>query len=145
MEPFPEQDRQSYPEIFALPVGVYEVALPKPLGIVFEEIDVGRGLYVKDLVEGGNARDDGTVRPGDVLVGMTAVKVVGAKYERRMIPARRFDFDTMAGAVASNESRWGCADVLLLLERPGEADPAVVDAFLQFFEPPFDNPWKQQQ
>jgi hypothetical protein len=32
-----------------------------------------------------------------------------------------------------------------MFERPGEADPATTDAFLEFFEPPFDNPWKQQQ
>jgi hypothetical protein len=124
---------------------VREVALRRPLGIVFEEIDAGRGLYVREVVEGGNAQRDGAARVGDVLVGMTAVKVVGAKHERRMIPARKFDFDTMAGAVSSNDPRWGCGDVVMLLERPGEADPAVVDAFLRFFEPPFDNPWKQQQ
>jgi hypothetical protein len=145
MKPFPEQDRQSYPEIFELPQGVYEVTLARPLGIVFEEIDVGRGLYVQDLVEDGNAKLSGQVQVADVLVGMTATKIVGAKYERRMIPARKFDFDTMAGAVASNDFRWGCDNVILMLERPGEADSAEVDTFLRFFEPPFDNPWKQQQ
>jgi hypothetical protein len=76
---------------------------------------------------------------------MTAVKVVGAKHERRMIPARAFDFDTMAGAVGSNDPRWGCSDVIMFLERPAESDSTVVDAFVQFFEPPFDSPWKQQQ
>jgi hypothetical protein len=78
-------------------------------------------------------------------VGMTATKIVGAKYERRMIPACKFDFDTMAGAVASNDFRWGCDNVILMLERPSEADSAEVDTFMRFFEPPFDNPWKQQQ
>jgi len=100
---------------------------------------------VHDLVPGGNADRDGNVRPGDVLVGITAVKIVGAKYERRLIPARNFDFDTMVGAVESNDFKWGCNDVVLMFERPGEADPAKIDAFMEFFEPPFDNPWKQRQ
>jgi hypothetical protein len=145
MKPFPAQDRQAFPEIFSLPAGLYEVQLNKPLGIIFEEIEVGKGLFVQDLVEGGNAAQSGKIQVGDKMVGITAVKVVGAKFERRMIPARNFDFDTMVGAVGSNDSRWGCNDVVIFLERPGEADSAAVDEFLRFFEPPFDNPWKQRQ
>ena len=34
MSPFPAEDRETYPEMFALPKGV---SLPKPLGIAFEE------------------------------------------------------------------------------------------------------------
>lgn len=145
MSVFPEEDRAANPEIFNLPAGVYEVTLPKPLGIVFEEIEAGRGLYVQDLVEDGYAALSGQIKPGDVLVGMTAVKIVGAKYERRMIPARKFDFDTMVGAVTSNDPKWGCNEVVLMFERPGECDSAKVADFMDFFEPPFDNPWKQQQ
>ena len=37
MSPFPAEDRETYPEMFALPKGVREVSLPKPLGIAFEE------------------------------------------------------------------------------------------------------------
>jgi PDZ domain len=145
MSVFPEQDRKAYPEVFEYPKGVYEVKLNKPLGIVFEEIETGKGIYVQDLVEGGNAAKDGSVQIGDVLVGITAVKVVGAKYERRLIPARKFDFDTTVGAISSNDPRFGCDDVILAFERPNQADSAEVDRFMQFFEPPFDNPWKQQQ
>jgi hypothetical protein len=147
MSVFPEQDRAAFPEVFNLPPGTYEVKLTKPLGIVFEEIDdMGRGgLYVKELVAGGNADRSGTIQPGDVLIGITAIKIVGAKYERRLIPSRKFDFDTMVGAIESNSNRYGCDDVILVLERPGVADAAQVDAFMQFFEPPFDNPWKQRQ
>lgn len=138
MSVFPPQDRAAYPDVFTLPPGLYEVVLSKPLGIVFEEIDAGRGLYVQDLVQDGNAALSGKVQVGDVLVGMTAVKIVGAKYERRMIPARRFDFDTMLGAVTSNDPKWGCNNVVFMLERPGEADSTKVDDFMDFFEPPFD-------
>lgn len=145
MSVFPDQDRKAYPEVFQYPQGVYEVKLNKPLGIVFEEIATGKGVYVQDLVPGGNAAMDGSVQPGDVLVGITAVKVVGAKYERRLIPARKFDFDTVVGAISSNIPRFGCDDVILAFERPLEADSAEVDKFMEFFEPPFDNPWKQQQ
>ena len=145
MKPFPEEDRSEYPDVFNLPKGVYEVNLRRPLGIVFEEIELGKGLYVKELVEDGYAALEGSVQVNDVLVGITAVKIVGAKYERRMIPTRNFDFDTMVGAVSSNEPKWGCNGVVLLFERPGEANSEEVDAFMNFFEPPFDNPWKQQQ
>ncbi|CAB9510480.1 expressed unknown protein [Seminavis robusta] len=145
MSPFPEEDQAAFPEIFSLPKGVYEVDLDRPLGIVFEEIEVGKGLYVQELVEGGNAERNGNVKVGDNLVGITAVKIVGAKYERRMIPCRGFDFDTMVGAVSSNDPKWGCDGVVILLERPDEADRAKVDDFLAFFEPPFDTAWKQQQ
>jgi hypothetical protein len=113
MKPFPEEDRQAYPELFNLPKGVYEVSLRKPLGIVFEEIVAGKGVFIQDLVEGGAAEQQGKIKIGDVLVGVTAVKVVGAKWERRMLPARSFDFDTVVGAISSNEPKWGCDDVVL--------------------------------
>ena len=145
MSVFPEEDRLSYPETFQLPKGVYEVSLKKPLGIVFEEFENQPGVFVKELVEGGNAEQEGTIQTGDVLIGITAVKVVGAKYERRLIPARKFDFDTMVGAIGSNEERFACNDVVLMFERPSEADSKLVDDFMAFFEPPFDNPWKQRQ
>mmetsp|Transcript_3895 Transcript_3895/g.8287 ORF Transcript_3895/g.8287 Transcript_3895/m.8287 type:complete len:211 (-) Transcript_3895:49-681(-) len=146
MKPFADEDRAAFPEVFNMPEGVYEVGLGKPLGIVFEEIESGKGVYVQDLVEGGMAdRMGGRIQKGDVLVGITAVKIVGAKWERRLIPARNFDFDTVVGAIGSNDPKWGCNDVICMFERPGVADPAKTDAFLDFFEPPFDNPWKQQQ
>jgi hypothetical protein len=145
MSVFPEEDRATYPDTFQLPMGVYEVALKKPLGIVFEEFDDKPGVYVKELVVGGNAEKSGIVQAMDVLIGITAVKVVGAKYERRLIPARTFDFDTMVGAIGSNEERFACTDVVLMLERPSEADSTVVNNFITFFEPPVDNPWRQRQ
>lgn len=145
MSPFTDEDRAAYPEIFTIPKGVYEVGMTKPLGIVFEEIEAGKGVYVQELAEGGLAERMGKIQPGDVLVGITAIKVVGAKWERRLIPARNFDFDTVVGAIGSNDQKWGCQDVILMFERPSEADSAATDTFLEFFEPPFDNPWKQQQ
>jgi len=145
MSPFTDEDKADFPEIFTLPKGVYEVIMTKPLGIVFEEIEIGKGVFVQDLVEDGLAARQGTLQSGDVLIGVTAIKVVGAKWERRMIPARRFDFDTTVGAIGSNEPKWSCNDVAMLFERPGESVRTEVDAFMEFFEPPFDNPWKQQQ
>lgn len=113
MSIFSEEDRQAYPEIFNLPQGTYEVSMKKPLGIVFEEIEAGKGVYVQDLVQGGAAERQGIIQRGDVLVGITAIKVVGAKWERRLLPARPFDFDTVIGAISSNEPKWGCDDVVL--------------------------------
>lgn len=54
-----------------------------------------------------------------------------------MIPARKFDFDTTVGAIGSNEPKWTCNDVVLMFERPGECVKEEVDAFMEFFEPPF--------
>ena len=142
MKPFGEEGRQEFPEMFELPAGVYEVALRKPLGIVFEEASAGRGVYVTGLVEGGNAEAQGIVKEGDVLIGLTAVKVIGAKWERRLIPARDLDFDTVVGAIGSNEERWGCRDVILQFQRPGESDEERVAEHLDFFNPPKDSPWR---
>lgn len=44
---YPEEDRINFPEYFVLPKGVYEVSLQKPLGIAFEEIEVGKGVKVR--------------------------------------------------------------------------------------------------
>lgn len=145
MSPFTDEDKAEFSEVFTFPEGLYEVSMSTPLGIIFEEIEAGKGVFVQDLVEGGLAAVQGKIQPGDVLVGVTAIKVVGAKWERRMIPARRFNFDTAVGAIGSNEPKWSCNDVILMFERPSECDSAKVDAFMEFFEPPFDNPWKQQQ
>ena len=148
ISPFPEEDRKEFPEIFNIPKGVYEISLRTPLGIIFEEIDAGRGVYVTDLVEGGNAErrkgSDGEsiIQPGDILIGVTAVKVIGAKWERRLIPAENFDFDTVVGAISSNEAKWGCEDCVLQLKRPGEANDDEVEKYLAFFEPPSDSVWR---
>lgn len=142
MKPFPDEDRELYPEMFKLPKGTYEVPLSKPLGIVFEEIESNCGVYVADLVEGGNAESQGIVQKGDVLVGMTAVQIAGAKWERRLIPARKFGFDLVVDAIGSNDIKWGCNNVIMMFERPNESDSEEVDKFLEFFEPPADTPWK---
>ena len=87
MAPFPDEDRELYPEMFNLPDGVYEVAIQRPLGIAFEEVEPGRGVLVDYLVEGSNADALGVIKPGDVLIATTAVKVIGAKWEVRLIPS----------------------------------------------------------
>ena len=143
MSPFPEEDRELYPELFNIPKGVYEVSMLKPLGIMFEEIEIGKGVYVQDLVEGGNAEYMGAIQPGDVLVGVTAIKVVGAKWERRLLPAKDLSFDTVVGAIGSNEQKWGCEDVVLQFMRPDEVeDMAKVEEYLAFFNPPGDSAWR---
>ena len=88
----------------------YEVALARPLGIVFEEIGTAaqpRGVKVIDL--SGNAAASGKVSVGDVLVGVTAVRYIGGEYlgkarpERDIFPASQMDFDTVVDAISSNE------------------------------------------
>ena len=102
---YPQEDRDAYPELFKLPKDCYEVILEKPLGIAFEENDDG-GVVVDYLVEGGNADKDGTIKPGDVLLATTAAMSIGPKFERKLIPSRYLDFDTIMGAIASNAPKF---------------------------------------
>jgi hypothetical protein len=143
MEPFPKEDREAYPSMFRLPTGVYETKLTAPLGIAFEERNEG-GVVVDYLVEGGSAELQGTIQPGDVLVGVSAVKVIGAKWERRLVPCHKWPLETVVGAIGSNQKKWGCQDVILQFTRKSDAaDDEAVAAHLEFFEPPLDSPWKK--
>jgi hypothetical protein len=88
----------------------YEVALARPLGIVFEEIGTAaQPMGVKVIDVGGNAAASGKVSVGDVLVGVTAVRYIGGEYlgkarpERDIFPAGQMDFDTVVDAISSNE------------------------------------------
>lgn len=74
MAVFPDEDRVTYPDMFALPTGCYEVVLPRPLGIAFEEHEPGRGVVVEYLVEDSHAEKCGQIQPGDVLIAVTAHK-----------------------------------------------------------------------
>lgn len=141
---FTEEDRQEFKDVLTIPTGMYEVSMTRsaPLGIIFEEIEAGEGCFVQDIVEGGMADVQGRIKIGDILVGVTAIKVVGAKFERRMIPARTFNFDTVVGAISSNEQKWSCNDVVLMFERPEESNRDDVNTFMEFFQPPWDNPWR---
>mmetsp|Transcript_12120 Transcript_12120/g.18266 ORF Transcript_12120/g.18266 Transcript_12120/m.18266 type:complete len:149 (-) Transcript_12120:103-549(-) len=146
MAPFPDEDREMYPEMFRLPDGVYEVALERPLGIAFEERDDGRGVVVDYLVEGGNAEASGVIQSGDILIATTAVKVIGAKWEVRLIPVLELGFDTIMSAIGSNEPKWlqpvnGKYLVYLQFQRPKDADPEEVKRHLEFFTPPSDSSW----
>jgi hypothetical protein len=92
---YPEADRTAYPALFLMPKDCYEIRLDKPLGIAFIENDDG-GVVVEDLVEGGNAAKSGVIKPGDVLLGSTACMGRDGTFERKMIPVRYQDFDTIS-------------------------------------------------
>ncbi|KAJ1625832.1 hypothetical protein T492DRAFT_1036995 [Pavlovales sp. CCMP2436] len=100
-----------------LPKNVFEIYLPRPLGIQFEEQDK-RGLKVISLISGGNADRCGKLQVGDQLVGVTAVRMVGSKFERQMFDCSKWTFDTVVDAIGSNEERFNCEDVVLQLLRP---------------------------
>ena len=74
------------------------------------------GVSVIGVVVGGNAKKDGTVKEGDKLVGVTAVKYVGAKWERQMFDTRKWDFDTVVDAIGSNSDQFQIYDVVLQFE-----------------------------
>ncbi len=106
---FGEDQKEKFPEYFSLPDGVYEIALPRPLGIVFEEVEADgrKGVFVSELVPGGNAEKSGLVSVGDLLIAVTGVKVIGAKFDRPLIQADILDYDTIIMAIGSNESKRG--------------------------------------
>lgn len=107
----------------------YRVRLSKPLGILFEEVEVGaaKGVAVAGLVEGGAAELDGRVLVGDKLLRTSAVMFGGdsallqvggkqfTKVSRELIPATSLDFDTIMSAIGSNDGRYGYMDVVLEL------------------------------
>ena len=68
-------------------------------------------------VGGGNAAASGAVQAEDLLVGVSAVRFVGAKFERNMYDATKMDFDTVVDAIGSNEEKWNCNEVFLQFKR----------------------------
>lgn len=110
-------------------LGEYTVRLPKPLGIVFEEVEVGKpaGVRVARVVEGSNADLNGRVCVGDELVSTSAVVFTDkfnsgsfSNYERQMVTCTKMEFDGIMSAIGSNDGRYGCVDVVLKL-RPTES------------------------
>ena len=136
-----EEDRAAYPEMFALPPGVYEVETPRPLGIAFEEIVGGqpKGIKVDYLVDDGNAAQAGKIQPGDILLATTACKEIGPRYERKLLPCIDMEFDIIMGAIGSNEARYRCNGVVMMFMRPAEADEPKVREWLKFFDIPSDH------
>ncbi|CAD7700041.1 unnamed protein product, partial [Ostreobium quekettii] len=57
-----------------IPLGCarYQVLLSKPLGIVLEEAN-SSGIYVAEVVEGGNAARSGQISVGDQLISTSGV------------------------------------------------------------------------
>ena len=110
-----------------LPENVFEVAVRKPCGIQFEEDGpiVGKnGVTAIAVLDGSNAAATGQIQPGDKLVGVTAVLLKGAKWERQLFDCRKWSFDTVVDAIGSNEEKFDCRDVILQFERkPGSAPP----------------------
>ena len=102
---YADTERDKFPEYFKLPDGVYELEMEKPLGIVFEETeaDANKGVFVSELVEGGNAEREGKIQVGDILIACTGVEIRGAKFNRPLISAHNLDYDTIIGAISSNE------------------------------------------
>ena len=158
---YPQADRDAYPALFELPEDCYEIELMKPLGIAFVEGEKGDakdalhgGVEVDYLVEGGSADLSGKIKPGDVLLATTACMGRDGKFERKVIPSRYLDFDTIMGAIGSNEPKFSKRrknDVILQFARPSAkyentGDPydggkrGVTD-YLDSLKFPSDSPW----
>ena len=63
-------------------------------------------MEVDYLVEGGNAERSGAIKPGDVLLATTACMGRDGTFERKVIPSRYLDFDTIMSAIGSNEPKF---------------------------------------
>ena len=150
---YPEQDRVAYPALFSLPDDCYEIKLDKPLGIGFIEGDDG-GVQVDQLVEGGNAALSGMIKVGDVLLATTGCMGRDGTFERKMIPSRYQDFDTIMGAIGSNGPQFNKLrknDVILQFARPtapyeNDGDPydggkRGIKDYLESLKFPIDSPW----
>jgi hypothetical protein len=69
--------------------------LTKPMGVVFEENDEETGgIFVISLSEGGAAEKDGTIKPGDQLVGVNDKKVAGLPFDEALGCIVDADFET---------------------------------------------------
>ena len=117
-------------EAGALPENVYEVALPMPLGINFEDNGYPKGgVKVIGLVEDGNAFKSGKIQVDDDLVGVTAIIVRGSKYERRMLPCsgNEWDFERVVDAIKSNTRDFQCEDCIMQFRRDSGRLKALMD------------------
>ena len=110
---YPQEDRNAYPALFELPKDCYEVKLDKPLGIAFEEGSDG-GVVVQYLVEGGNAEQSGVISAGDALLATTACMGRDGTFERKVIPSRFLDFDTIMGEAAARGTAGRVAGAALM-------------------------------
>lgn len=150
---YPQADRDAYPTLFELPEDCYEVELEKPLGISFIEGDKG-GVEVEYLVEGSNSDKSGVIKAGDVLLASTGCMGRDGTFERKMLPMRFQDFDTIMASIASNEPRFHKKrqnTVILQFARPtapyeNDGDPyeggkrGITD-YLESIKLPSNSPW----
>ena len=122
-----------------LPEKVYEVLLQRPLGIGFAEdgpnygkngvsveqvvpgSNAAKGAQIMMAVGGANKAVDGKVEVGDKLIGVTAIKFIGAKWERCLFECRKWSYDTVVEAIGSNTEKFVSDYVILQFERPSAA------------------------
>ena len=105
--------------------------------------------------EDGNAAASGVIKPGDVLLATTAAMGRDGKFERKLIPSRYLDFDTIMDAIGSNAPKFNKQrknDVILQLARPtapyeNDGDPMTPEGkrgitdYLDSIKFPSDSPW----
>ena len=120
----------------------YEVTLKMPIGVVFaQDKTVDRAPVVIESVAPGGHADAAGLRPGDVLVACSAVQLKAGKegeferegygrrpydnFEESMIDVEGLKFETVMGALKSNNPRWGKTSVTLVVRRGGEATAAA--------------------
>ena len=125
-----------------LPANVFEVSIERPLGIGFEEdgpivsksgvsvnaivdgSNSAKGTTVLKNVDGRNQAAPGKVEIGDKLIGVTAIRYVGSKWERELFNCRKWSFDTVVEAIGSNEAKFISDYVILQFERPADKSDA---------------------
>ena len=114
-------------------------------------------MVVDYLVEGSNAEKSGVIKPGDKLLATTACMGRDGKFERKLIPSLYESFDTIMGAIGSNEARFNKQrknDVILQFARPeapyeNDGDPydggsRGINDYLESLKFLVDSPWLQR-
>lgn len=111
------------------PKALRRVALKRPLGLTLGERARGGDVFVESVLPGGNAEKAG-VRTGATLAACSAVVLKDGEsgerpgyggtpwlnYERVRFLCRGQSFDSVMGAIGSNDPRKGYLDVVLELE-----------------------------
>eukprot|EP00287_Rhodomonas_sp_CCMP768_P005088 CAMPEP_0196740204 /NCGR_PEP_ID=MMETSP1091-20130531/29930_1 /TAXON_ID=302021 /ORGANISM="Rhodomonas sp., Strain CCMP768" /LENGTH=141 /DNA_ID=CAMNT_0042085215 /DNA_START=173 /DNA_END=598 /DNA_ORIENTATION=+ len=124
---------------YEVPEHCRKIRIEKPLGIILEEVDQGKGAYVVKVNEGSNAQNAG-VQVGELLVACSAATLKAGKegryaetgyggrpfdnWEIVMFPCIDTPFKSIMQALASNNDRWGINAISVVLapeKKKGEA------------------------
>ena len=112
-------------------LGDFTVELHKPLGIILQERDNGKGVQVKELVKGGAADTQSDIVPGDVILQVNDIDVSTLDFDSVM--------DILISLDDSTPARLSLGDGLGVMDMPknvvkllkSEEDAYFIDAVVR--------------